>query len=94
MIKMYINGVTIEVEEAHVQEYKNSRYRDWETENEANALENAKELAEKQQKRVFELMGMKKEEQLALIESLGGTDDGRGTAEERIKLIIELEKGL
>ena len=39
-------------------------------------------------------MAMKKEEQLTLIESLGGTDDGRGTAEERIKLIIELEKGL
>ena len=91
LAKMFIDGVTIEVEEAHVQEYKN---RGRKTENEANALENAKELAEKQQKRVFELMGMKKEEQLALIEELGGTDDGRGTAEERIKLIIELEKGL
>ena len=91
LVKMFIDGVTIEVEEAHVQEYKN---RGWKTENEANALQNAKELAEKQQKRVFELMGMKKEEQLALIEELGGTDDGRGTAEERIKLIIELEKGL
>ena len=53
-----------------------------------------KKVAEKQQKRVFELMAMKKEEQLALIEKLGGSDDGRGTAEERIKLIIELEKGL
>ena len=51
-------------------------------------------IEEKQQKRVFELMAMKKEEQLALIEKLGGSDDGRGTAEERIKLIIELEKGL
>lgn len=90
-VKMFIDGVSIEVEQAHVQEYVN---RGWKTFDEANALQNAKELAEKQQKRVFELMAMKKEEQLALIEKLGGSDDGRGTAEERIRLIIELEKGL
>lgn len=91
LVKMFIDGVSIEVEQAHVQEYKN---RGWKTFDEANALQSAKELAEKQQKRVFELMAMKKEEQLALIEKLGGSDDGRGTAEERIRLIIELEKGL
>ena len=91
MITMYIDGVTIEVEEVHEQEY---RTKGWKTYEEANALQNVKELAEKQQKRVFELMAMKKEEQLALIQSLGGTDDGRGTAEERIRLILELEKGL
>ncbi len=91
LVKMFIDGVSIEVEEAHIQEYRN---RGWKNFDEANALQNAKELAEKQQKRVFELMAMKKEEQLVLIENLGGTADERSTVEERIRLILELEKGL
>ena len=85
------NGVTTDIEEHKFDEYKS---KGWVLASDYNQLENAKAEAEAQQKRVFELMGMKKEEQLALIVSLGGEDDGRGTAEERIKKILELEKGI
>ena len=44
--------------------------------------------------RILELIQLNKEQQLELIVSLNGTDDGRGSAVDRIKKIIELEKGL
>ena len=48
------------------------------------------------QARVLELMKLKKEEQLELIKALGcevTTDIARASEEDRIKLILKLEKG-
>lgn len=91
MITIVNGGVFIEIEEHKIDEFKN---KGWVLASEYNRVENVKAEAEARQKRVFELMGMKKEEQIALIVSLGGEDDGRGTAEDRIKKILELEKGV
>lgn len=84
-------GVFTDIEESKIDEYKS---KGWVLAEDYNKLENLKAQVEAQQGRLFELMALKKEEQLALIVSLGGEDDGRGTAEDRIKKILELEKGV
>lgn len=63
--------------------------------------ENAEKIAQEVLKntdkainRILELIQLDKTQQLELITALGGLDDGRSSAVERIKKIIELEKGL
>jgi hypothetical protein len=84
-------GVYTEIEETKIDEYKS---KGWVLASDYNQLEVLKAQAEAQQGRLFELMGLKKDEQVDLITSLGGIDDGRGTAEDRIRKILELEKGI
>ena len=44
--------------------------------------------------RILELIQLNKDQQIDLITSLKGTDDGRGSVVDRIKKILELEKGV
>jgi hypothetical protein len=107
-------GVYTEIEETKIDEYKS---KGWVLASDYNQLENAKaeaearvkkekEIAELQQKRAFELMSMKKEEQVEILEKLclnkpefafegiKLVDLIRGEATNRVKAILELEKGI
>ena len=65
-----------------------------EKENAEKIAEEVKKNTDKAINRILELIQLDKAQQLELIVSLKGTDDGRGSAVDRIKKIIELEKGL
>ena len=102
----FINGVyeTEIQEEIEVLTKDSSVYEFLEDPKEIEKLREEKENAEKVAQevlkntdkainRILELIQLNKEQQLELIVSLNGTDDGRGSAVDRIKKIIELEKG-
>lgn len=65
-----------------------------EKENAEKVAEEVKKNTDKAINRILELIQLDKAQQLELITTLGGSDDGRGSAVDRIKKIIELEKGL
>ena len=103
----FINGVyeTEIQEEIEVLTKDSSVYEFVEDPKEIEKLREEKENAEKVAQevlkntdkainRILELIQLDKAQQLELITTLGGSDDGRGSAVERIKKIIELEKGL